>query len=189
MRACAQCEDRFVPGKPQQRYCSQECFNIGRCKPIDVRFWAKVNKTPTCWLWTASTTRRGGYGQINWNGRMQRANRVSWQIAYGDIPQGLQILHKCDVPACVRPDHLFLGTHLDNMNDARQKGRMIDGLHARRLSNDAYREIIAAPAVFGFSAALAQKFHCSRATVCQIRSGDIGVTYRRGLEPLGRATA
>jgi hypothetical protein len=180
--ACEWCECQFVPGKPQQRYCSQACFNKGRCKPIEVRFWAKVNKTPTCWLWTASTRKgRGKYGQINLNG-MQRAHRVSWQLAYGPIPNGLHVLHKCDVPACVRPGHLFLGTHRDNMDDARQKGRLIDGLHARVLSDDAYREIIAAPAVFGFSAALARKFHVTRGTICQIRSGDIGVTYRRSLQ-------
>ena len=71
-------------------------------------FWSKVNKTDGCWLWTAGTLKTG-YGRFSVRGHNQRAHRVSWQIANGPIPEGLWVLHKCDVRNCVRPDHLFLG--------------------------------------------------------------------------------
>ena len=93
------------------------------------RFWPKVQKTDTCWLWTGATM-RGGYGELSAGGSPQygrghplHAHRVSWELAYGPIPDGLWVLHICDTPACVRPDHLFLGTHADNMADMSHKGR------------------------------------------------------------------
>jgi len=83
------------------------------------RFWAKVEKRPAgCWLWTGS--RDGcGYGTFS----VGRAHRVSWIIANGPIPQGMRVLHHCDVPPCVRPDHLFLGTPKANNIDFMIKGR------------------------------------------------------------------
>lgn len=94
-------------------------------KSLEERFWQKVNKTEACWLWTAST-HEFGYGVIGCPdrpGRTLRAHRVSWEWAHGEIPKGLLVLHKCDVPACVNPDHLFLGTHKDNSDDKVSKGR------------------------------------------------------------------
>ena len=90
------------------------------------RFWAKVNKTDGCWLWTACKL-RSGYGQFCLNEKMLKAHRVSWEMAFGTIPPGLLVLHKCDVPACVRPDHLFLGTQQENMDDCKRKGRTTRG--------------------------------------------------------------
>lgn len=85
------------------------------------RFWSKVRKTAYCWLWTASC-RDTGYGQIRVNKRSVKAHRFSWELANGPIPLGLCVLHKCDTPACVRPDHLFIGTQQDNMKDMHNKG-------------------------------------------------------------------
>jgi hypothetical protein len=86
------------------------------------RFWAKVKKTDICWTWKGS--RNGdGYGHFFFNGRVMLAHRVVWTMANGAIPDGLQVLHKCDNPPCVRPDHLFLGTQLDNLADMEKKGR------------------------------------------------------------------
>ena len=92
--------------------------------PIELRFWDKVRKTEGCWLWTGWRNQQG-YGQIGSGGRDSLGlgvHRVSWEIHYGPIPDGLFVLHHCDNPPCVRPDHLFLGTHSDNMQDMVKKG-------------------------------------------------------------------
>lgn len=90
------------------------------------RFWAKVNKTETCWLWAGSTD-RGGYGRVRANRKMLKAHRVVWMLHYGSIPVGFHVLHHCDNPPCVRPAHLFLGTQADNMRDCQMKGRKATG--------------------------------------------------------------
>lgn len=90
-------------------------------KPFEERFWDNVNKTFNCWEWMTSTTY--GYGQTFYKGKNSRAHRVSWELTYGEIPDGLCVLHKCDNPRCVNPDHLFLGTQKDNIHDMMRKGR------------------------------------------------------------------
>lgn len=86
------------------------------------RFWDKVAKTPACWLWTASKT-GSGYGKFSVKRRLHPAHRVSWSLHYGTIPPGMFVLHRCDVPACVRPGHLRVGTPRENTQDMMQKGR------------------------------------------------------------------
>ena len=91
------------------------------------RFWAKVDKTSECWLWTGALLNKRDpqkhYGRLMIRPRVVLAHRLSWQIHFGKIPAGLDVLHSCDHPRCVRPGHLFLGTHLDNMRDKKAKGR------------------------------------------------------------------
>lgn len=88
-------------------------------------FWNKVNKTDSCWLWTGALNEKG-YG-IAWDGEhTQKAHRVSWMLEHGSMP-GLCVLHKCDVPNCVNPDHLFTGTRSDNNVDMVNKGRHVKG--------------------------------------------------------------
>lgn len=92
--------------------------------PLAVRFWAKVEKTPTCWEWRGATVT--GYGHISMGGvlgKIRLAHRISWEMHNGPIPDGLHVCHRCDNPKCVRPDHLFLGTDLDNAQDRDAKGR------------------------------------------------------------------
>lgn len=85
------------------------------------RFWEKVNKTKGCWYWLGKPS-RNGYGNFKLNYKQWIAHRLSWFIHYGD-PGEKFVCHKCDNPLCVRPDHLFLGTHQDNMDDMYAKGR------------------------------------------------------------------
>ena len=113
------------------------------------RFGDKYIPEPNsgCWLWTAAYGRRG-YGLI-WDGkRLAIAHRVSWEMHRGEIPAGLKVLHKCDVPPCVNPEHLFLGTQKDNVDDmlAKQRGRAkltLDDVYNIRTDTRLQREIAA----------------------------------------------
>lgn len=88
------------------------------------RFWAKVEKTSGCWFWRGAAFRHG-YGQFKIHQRVFQTHRLAWEFTHGDIPAGLWVLHKCDTPLCVRPEHLFLGTARDNTQDAIAKGRAV----------------------------------------------------------------
>lgn len=90
---------------------------------IQKRFWAKVDKSGECWLWTGAKNSKG-YGSFRVNGKQVSTHRLSYQMHLGDIPLGLCVCHKCDVRHCVNPDHLFVGTHKDNWLDAKGKGRL-----------------------------------------------------------------
>lgn len=95
-----------------------------RCGTAE-QFWAKVEKTETCWLWTGDKDSKG-YGRVRRRALAARtvsAHRYSWLISSGEIPVGMCVLHRCDNPRCVRPSHLFLGTHQDNVTDMWKKGR------------------------------------------------------------------
>lgn len=90
------------------------------------RFWASVNRTDSCWLWDGPIDGRG-YGRFNArrNGKTKviRASRLSYAMAHGEFDPELFVCHHCDTPLCIRPDHLFLGTHHDNMQDMIRKNR------------------------------------------------------------------
>ena len=155
-------------------------------KPITERFWSKVHKTDGCWLWTGGT-HPFGYGQLNnWKcrypgGPILLAHRLSYEWAYGPIPDGVCVLHHCDNPACVRPDHLFLGTKQDNSQDMAHKNRVRGGgpygenNHKARLTDDQVREIRAlyqkGSREFG-STALARRYGVSQGAIWQILVGN-----------------
>ena len=92
-----------------------------------IRFWLNVDKGDDCWEWTGPRD-NNGYGSLRCHVDGERkkigAHRFAWILANGEIPAGLWVLHRCDNPSCVRPDHLFTGTAGDNSRDARDKGRL-----------------------------------------------------------------
>jgi len=98
------------------------------------RFWSKVDRngqtqahmTTPCWVWTAGTNKKG-YGKFRRDIATLYAHRFAWRLVNGQIPKAMNVLHRCDCRPCVRPDHLFLGTNQDNVNDRDAKGRNARG--------------------------------------------------------------
>lgn len=189
LRSCAGCARRFVPAGPQ-RYCSHECYSGTLRTPIIPRFWAKVNKTETCWLWTAATIR--GYGQIasvvNGKRTPVYAHRFSWELVHGPVPSGLWVLHHCDVPLCVNPEHLFLGTHTDNMRDASVKGRLSVAHTSRHLTPQDRLDIFHASRERGTGSALARDYGVSKTCISLIRRGRFVGAPLQDVQPVAQVT-
>lgn len=144
--------------------------------PLWERFWTHVNRTETCWLWTGA--RQHKYGKVRvYSGprsyREERAHRVAWILTYGPIHGYLCVLHRCDVPLCVRPDHLFLGTRTENLADMTAKGRRVHGERAGRskLTAAIVADIKARVFKRGDMTLLARQLGVSHATLSLIRSG------------------
>ena len=101
---------------------------IAKGDTSEKRFWGYVNiqGRDECWEWTGSDAGRG-YGKFSIKHVTYLAHRISWMLSNGSIPKGFHVCHSCDVPLCVNPKHLFLGTHRDNMADMVSKGRSAQG--------------------------------------------------------------
>ncbi len=134
-----------------------------------VRFWSRVKKAPgeCCWLWTGRPSKAGGYGRISVDDKVLYAHRVSWMLAFGYITSSVHVLHRCDTPACVRPEHLFLGDQRSNIKDMTQKGRQSRGVMRAnaRLSPDKVRSIRVRRAAGARCDLLAEEFGVSHATI------------------------
>ncbi len=176
---CVQCGKAFYASPYRQRlgrgrFCSCRCRGIGMTTPLIDRFFLYVGrKQPSgCILWTGAIFKPYGYGSI-FNGNPKKPNnlkasRVSYELFVGPIPKGLDVLHRCDTPACINPVHLFLGTDLDNSNDKIAKGRHYHGeRHASTKLTDAdIREIRRRYAVDDVSQQdLADEFPVSRSAI------------------------
>ena len=118
---------RPVGDEGRAKFCSRRCSVLAQRRPSrEERFWAKVAKTDGCWEWTGHRN-ADGYGILGTGPRgavvHEFAHRVSWQLHFGAIPDGMLVCHHCDNPPCVRPDHLFIGTNAANTRDRDRKGR------------------------------------------------------------------
>lgn len=142
------------------------------------RFWKHVVKSAGdgCWLWIGGTNDRG-YGRfhVTETDRKQLiyAHRFSFELHRGAIPEGLQVLHECDTPACVNPQHLFAGTRSDNMQDMVSKGRYVGRL---KLTDDIVNAIRTAE---GSHRSVARRFGISESHVRSIRAGRRRVIAHR----------
>lgn len=129
-----------------------------------------VDAATGCWLWQA-TTMPNGYGKFGYKGRIDTAHRAAWQLFRGPIPQGLWVLHRCDVRSCVNPDHLFLGDRRENTADMMRKHRQARGERvtgARLTAHDVLR-IRRSPAS---TATLAASLGVHTITVGNVRNGS-----------------
>jgi hypothetical protein len=174
-RECALCRKVFTPKRGKQRYCSYSCSGsvnakLGKVTPAAIRFWSKVKKASGCWLWTGAVG-KVGYGNFGTGGGVTvGAHRFSYELHCGPVPDGKLVLHRCDNRLCVRPDHLFLGTHKDNTADASNKGRLARGERqgGAKLTADQARTIYTSEKT---QDQLAAEFGVSQAQVYRIRAG------------------
>lgn len=129
------------------------------------RFWSKVNTSGDCWLWTASKD-QDGYGHFRTKDQRFRAHRFSYILAHGSIPNGMIVCHHCDTPACVNPNHLFIGTYADNAADRDSKKR--NSMHLAKLSPNQVRVIRARFTAGETQTSIALDFHVRQTTISRI---------------------
>lgn len=125
-----------------------------------------------CWIWVERVN-PDGYGQYHSDTTQSRmAHRFSYERVHGRVPEGLCVCHRCDVPCCVNPAHLFVGTHADNRRDSVLKNRNVKGERQghSKLTAEQAREIITAPKQPGLWAILARKYGVRESTINKIRS-------------------
>ena len=136
------------------------------------RFEAKVHKSGDCHEWTASFG-NSGYGQFYFNCQKFSAHRKAYELYHGAIPEGMFVLHKCDNKKCVNPDHLFLGTHKENMQDKTVKGRQVKGsaIVQAVLTEPQVAEIKRLLREKTVHNKIAKEFGVSRATISMINNG------------------
>lgn len=147
---------------------------VAHSVPLEIRFAAKHQENDRgCWIWIAAKD-RDGYGAIQIKGVKERAHRVAWVMANGTIPSGMVVCHRCDTPSCVNPNHLFLGTILDNNRDKVRKGRGSAGeRHGRaKLTRGDVAEIRRLSR-WVLHQELAWKFGVSKSLIGQVVNGQI----------------
>jgi len=155
-------------------YCSRDCYSKGKMLPIENRFWERVNKTKTCWIFTGTLNGIMGYGTISREGIQTPAHRVSWEIHNGPIPFGMWVLHKCDNPPCVNPEHLYLGTVTENTNDKVNRGRLLVGerVHNAKLTSGQVLSIRSRARSGESGSLIAKEFGMKRPYIRKVVTGE-----------------
>jgi hypothetical protein len=153
-------------------------------RPIAERFWEKVDKrgpVPVhvkglgrCWVWTAGVA-TDGYGKFQVSPHTRRAHRVAYELHHGVDPGGQQVLHQCDNPLCVRPEHLFLGSDIDNIRDMEAKDRRAYGERSgrARLTTEQVQEVKRLFAAGYNKSQLSRMFGYTRYGILSILRGDV----------------
>lgn len=141
------------------------------------RLAARTQRWPgedSCWVWTGHCSK--GYGRMTVAKKGVLVHRLAYELSVGPIPGGLDVLHTCDNPKCVRPSHLFLGNDADNMTDKTQKGRQARGQgHGNaKLTEDAVKQIksLYRKNVYGLTKRLANQFGVTETCIRQIITGE-----------------
>lgn len=151
------------------------------------RFFQRIEKLPNgCWKWRGYIRPKGmGYGEIGFGGRSILVHRYSWLIHFGEIPTGKSVLHKCDNPSCVNPEHLFLGTHADNMADCVRKGRQSKGeqRYNSKLTDSDVRTISSLIQAGETYTDIGRRFGIKQSSVSDIASGRIWKHVKRPSVP------
>lgn len=126
-RSCQKCGATFrVPQSAVDRgrgkYCSRKCAGTGKAPNRPSDLWDRLDKSGDCWIWTGPKY-ESGHGTMGYCGRYDGTHRLAWRFARGPIPEGMYVCHHCDNPACCNPDHLFLGTPIESVQNAVRRGR------------------------------------------------------------------
>lgn len=142
------------------------------------RFESKFSKHESgCWLWNAAC-RTSGYGVFSYKGKPVTASRVSYILYYGIDPGDLFVCHKCDNPKCVNPDHLFLGTNKDNVEDRKNKNRPT-GRYSVLSEEDAERILkMINSGDYKSLREIARIVNVSRSTICRLANGTLTLKYK-----------
>lgn len=172
-RLCAYCMKPFDTWTSRVgNFCSNKCSNQSRTKTSFEIFERYIEKTDTCWNYKLVNTRTGyGYffSTIDSKRRTIRAHRFSYEYFKGEIPEGLHVCHSCDNRKCVNPNHLFLGTHQDNMDDMYNKNR-----HYHKLNEDDKNEIKKLVLQGMMVKDIAEQFNVSTGPVSKIKK-ELGI--------------
>jgi hypothetical protein len=168
------CEAKY---RPHQTVvcCSRSCADTHKKTRYKENFFKKVAKgnDGECWIWTAGISR--GYGIVSREGRSIKAHRLSYEIHHGPIPPGMLVMHSCDNPSCVNPEHLSVGTETDNVRDMINKGRNKDRRGEKhplkKLSLKQVEEIRQLRGLMGHKL-IAEKFGISKSHVSGIQRGE-----------------